>query len=140
MTELKNYLQDGANHQARAVLAFLQQPDGIEESWNADFKCYDAKPKVSRWENCREQGYVVSLVAKNRKQLNIAFFEHRNSDTICAIKWEQYSINSLTIDNAKFDGIYKGKYDVSHKEPYGNVFQMSDWIWKELENFWGSNL
>jgi hypothetical protein len=34
MTDLKNYLQDGANYQARATLMFLQMGADIEKSWN----------------------------------------------------------------------------------------------------------
>ena len=86
MIKLENYLQDGANYQARATLMYLQADAEIEESWNKCYEKYDAKIKVGRWENCREQGYVVSLKNKEKKQLNIAFFGHRNSDEIHAIK------------------------------------------------------
>ena len=104
MTRLENYLQDGANYQARATLMFLQRNANIESSWNKECKCYDAEIKVARWENCREQGYIVSLCSKKfggGEQLNIAFFEHRNCDNICAVKWEQNSINSITINDAE---------------------------------------
>ncbi len=30
------YMDDGANYQARAVLAYLTQPDGIEQSWDEE--------------------------------------------------------------------------------------------------------
>ena len=40
MTDLKNYLQDGANYQARSVLMFLQRDANIEESWNKDRNYY----------------------------------------------------------------------------------------------------
>jgi len=138
MTRLENYLQDGANYQARAVLMLLQGKSNIEESWNDEFKQYDAEINVGRWENCREQGYVVSLRTKGMlsKQLNIAFFEHRNSDDICAVKWEQSSFNSLTIDNAEFDEVYKNKYDVSFSTKYCEVEKMTDWIEEQLKNFW----
>jgi hypothetical protein len=33
MIDLINYLQDGANYQARAVLSYVQGIDGIEDSW-----------------------------------------------------------------------------------------------------------
>jgi hypothetical protein len=45
---------DGANHQARAVLAYLESRDGLENSWSDHFGEYIACPKVSRWENFRE--------------------------------------------------------------------------------------
>ena len=134
---LKYYMQDGANYQARAVLAFLQSHDGIEESWDDEFKRYGAEIEIGRWENCREQGYVLSLRSKDySRQMNIAFFEHRNSDRICAILWEQETINSPTIGTAEFGDVYKTNWDTSHEEKYGNISQMSDWIWEQLENFW----
>jgi len=140
MTNLENYLEDGANYQSRATLMFLQRDASIEESWNKEYKTYDAEIKVARWENCREQGYVVTLRNKNREQLNIAFFEHRNSDSICSIKWQQESINTLTIDNAKFGDVYKDKYYTSHSVEYGKAFEMAEWIIKELTEHWVKSL
>jgi len=135
--KLNNYLQDGANYQAKAVLAYLTSHDGIEESWSDDWKGYKAEPKIARWENCREQGYIVYLRSENfSRQINIAFFEHRNSDSICAVKWEQYSINSLTIDSADFERIYKNKWDVSFSVGYGEVVKMADWVYEQLSAFW----
>jgi hypothetical protein len=128
---------DGANYQARAVLAYLSRPDGIETSWSDELKRYLAEPQVNRWHNCREQGYLVSLRSYDlRRQLNIAFFEHRNSDGICAIKWEQVSINPITIDSAEFKGVYADKWDTSHDESYGKPAEMADWIFEELTKFW----
>lgn len=135
MTYLSHYLNDGANEQAQATLCFLRDFK-IEKSWNKERSRYDAQIYVSRWENCREQGYVLILRNKDFKQLNIAFFEHRNSDQICAIKWQQNTTNEPTISNAEFGEIYKDKYDVSHVVEYGKVVEMADWIKKELENFW----
>lgn len=137
MTKLENYLSDGADHQSRAVLMFLQGICIINDSWNDERKVYEAVIKVARWENCREQGYVVSLPSRYyREQLNIAFFEHRNSDAICAIKWEQTSLNSININTAKFNDIYKDKYDVSHRVSYGDVSGMAEWIINQLKEFW----
>lgn len=142
MTSLNNYNNDGANYQAKAVLAFIQGSDCIiEESWSKERSAYLAEPRVARWENCREQGYVISLrTADYKKQLNIAFFEHRNSDSICAIKWEQATINSPTIETADFGGtVYKDKYDTSHDEGYGKAKEMAEWIVNEFQKFWTEN-
>lgn len=132
---------DGANAQARAVLAYLSAHDGIEGSWSAEGKCYDARPEVARWHNCREQGYVVFMRAKDRsRQINIAFFEHRNSDSICAIEWEQLTVsgNPPTIESMDTGGtVYKTKYDVSHSVAYGQAAEMADWIYARLTAFWG---
>jgi hypothetical protein len=121
--KLNDYMDDGANYQAQAVLAFIRD--------------HESQTKVARWENGREQGYVLTLVAPDYKeQLNIAFFEHRNSDSICAIKWKQApSINTPTISTAQFNGAYKDKYDTSFDVGYGEIRKMGDWIRKELDDY-----
>jgi len=142
MTKLSNYFNDGANAQAQAVLCMLKYNIGygIEESWNGQERKYDSDIQVSMWENCREQGYVVIMRSKNyQKQLNIAFFEHRNTDDICAVKWEQTTINAPTIESAKFGDVYKDKYDVSHDVGYGEILEMANWIADELTKFWVEN-
>ena len=134
--KLKNYLKDGANKQARAVLCLLQEMT-IEESWSTDFHRYTAEPTVARWENCREQGYVVSLRSENRQdQINIAWFEHRNSDSICAVKWEQSTPNAPTIETAQFGNVYADKYDVSHSSKPYDCLEMAEWIEAELQAWW----
>lgn len=140
MTNLKTYLQDGANYQARAVLFFLQGYSHIEKSWNKQLEKYEAEPKVARWQNCREQGYIISMRTKDAsKQINIAFFEHRNTDSICAVKWEQLSVNTITIETAEFGDVYKDKYDTLFCVGYGEVLNMAMWIKDELNNFWINN-
>lgn len=138
MTNLKNYFNDGANENVQAVLCMLkyQMGDGIESSWDDKYKRYSADVNVARWENCREQGYIVSLRNRKTKQLNIAFFEHRNSDKLCAVKWEQSSINSLTIETAEFGDVYKDKHDVSISFSYNKGYELAEWIKNELVNFW----
>ena len=140
MTRLEHYLDDGANYQARAVLMYLQHRCYIESSWDDNAEKYEAVLQVGRWENFREQGYVVSLDNKKREQLNIAFFEHRNSDDICAVRWKQTSLNTLTIETAKFGDIYKTKFDVSFEVSCGEVIRMSDWIIKEFTEHWLSGI
>jgi len=140
MPTLDNYLNDGACASARAVLGYL---DGfnIEVSYDGEFHRYAAEIQVARWENCREQGYVLSLFSTGyRKQLNIAFFEHRNSDNICAVKWEQKTVNSPTIDTAKFgDDVYNDKWDVSLSVSYNEAHKMARWISEQLTDFWIAN-
>ena len=129
---------DGADAQSRAVLAYLSGHDGIECSWDNEGKRYLAAPEIARWHNCREEGYVVSMRGyAHQKQINIAFFEHRNSDDICAIKWNQVTINPPTIDTMDTKGtIYKDKYDLSHRETFGHPQEMADWIYNQLSLFW----
>lgn len=137
MEAINRYMDDGASYQAQAVLAYLKGRDGIEESWCDAQKRYLADPTLARWENCREQGYIISLRSSGfDKQVNIAFFEHRNSDNICAVKWNQLSMNPLTIDTAKFGDKYKDKWDTDFDVSCGEAFKMAEWIYDELVNFW----
>lgn len=140
MTNLFHYMRDGAGAQARAVLAYLQATDGIESSWNHEKGRYDAEPKIARWENCREQGYVISLRGSDYTEgINIAFFEHRNSDSICAVVWNGTSMNSPTIETANFGEAYATKWAVDHTVGYGKAAEMAEWILEKLGSFWTSN-
>ena len=143
MTKLENYNDDGANKQAQGVLAILQyiMGSGIEDSWDKKWKRYRADVWLARWENCREQGYVVSLSAENMNTLHIAWFEHRNSDSIHAIKWHQKClINSPTIDTADFgDECYSNKYDTSFDVHPHEVATMAEWIRDRLLEHWADN-
>lgn len=141
MTNLQDYIKDGADASARAVLCLLQGIFGIEKSPKDEWDKYEAEPKIARWENCREQGYVISLKNKDySKQLNIAFFEHRNSDSIHSVRWEQITLNSPTIDTAEFGNVYKSKYDTSYSVDYNGHYEMAEWINRELNDFWTTNL
>ncbi len=134
--ELKHYMDDGAGWQAQAILAYLRSYLTIEESWNPDYHKYGAETQIGRWENCREQGYIVYLRDNSYNQINIAFFEHRNSDSICMIKWKQNSVNALTIDSAKFDGVYRDKWDTSKNFGCAEIINAAQWIIEELNSFW----
>jgi hypothetical protein len=120
-----------------AVRAILSSRS-IEDSYDSTIHSYKAQPEIARWENCREQGYVIVFrVGFSSPQLNIAFFEHRNSDSICAIEWEQSTINTPTIDTMDTNGkVYKDKWDVSKSVNVGNYDEMADWIMERLEAFW----
>jgi len=142
---LRNYLSDGASAQTKAVLALFQNfeihPSGREVKLFKYKSPTTTDIKVGRWENGREQGYIFSLLSKDfSKQLNITIFEHRNSDNLCAVKWEQKSINSITIDTAQFGDVYKTKYDVSHQVKYGEILKMVEWIEQQFNEFWNEKL
>lgn len=131
---------DGANYQARAVLAYLTKYSGIEESWSNEHKSYLAEPRVDRWHNCREQGYVITLKSETySRQINIAFFEHRNSDEICAVEWEGRYLNPPTINDIPESHPYRNsKYAVTHRVSVGEAEAMADWIFQRLTDFWNA--
>lgn len=89
------YLDDGADLQAQAVLAFVK----VEvQDWGEAFR-FD----VDRWNNGREKGYVISYIptleVNPLRQLNIAFSESRNSDCIVVCAFECQTINPPTFMN-----------------------------------------
>jgi len=142
-TNVLHYHNDGANRQAQACLALFQYllSDGIESSWSDKWKQYEANIQIARWENCREQGYVLSLRTGDfRKQLNIAFYEHRNVDSLCAVQWEQATLNSPTLDTADFGEVFKDKYDTSFDaNKHCEVKPMAEWMLKEFISFWNEH-
>lgn len=130
---LKAYMRDGADLQARCVLAFLQTLS-IKSSWNSTERRYEAEPGVARWENCREQGYVVWLRNKRNEQLNIAFSESKNSDALKALIWLQFTLNSPTIEAA--DCTHCTNHSVNCYE----FEEMSRWIFDQFEAHWKAGL
>lgn len=129
----KNYAAPSA--QARAVRAYLDGYDGVEPSYNKNGSGYEPV-NLAEWHNGRERGYVVMFRNAKGDQLNIAFFEHRNSDQICALAWVQQTLNPPTIQTAKFGNLYRDKYDVSHSVDFGQASQMAAWIYEQLCNHW----
>lgn len=45
-------------------------------------------------------------------------------------------MNSLTIDTADFEDVYKDKYDTSFSVSYGEITEMADWIVEQLNQHW----
>ena len=128
--KLCNYMNDGAGYQAKCVLAIMQVEEAlVPESWNDDFHKYDAEPQVGRWENCREQGYCIYMRNRNFDQINIAFFEHRNTDQICVLVWHQNTINTPNIDSMDTKGeCYKDKWDITKSFPYDSFREAAEYI------------
>jgi hypothetical protein len=128
----------GVDPQSAAVLAYLRGREGVESSYDFDRIVYVAEPEVYEWHNGRENGYVVSLRGPGySRQLNVAFFEHRNSDVLCALVFEATTMNPPTLDDLPAAHPYHGnKYAVDHQVSYGHAADMADWIMDQLELFW----
>lgn len=115
--KIYDYLQDGAGRQERAVLhTFL----GLNPSEDIS---------VGRWENGREQGYVLS-----HNSLNIAFFTDRHSDIICAVKWDGFYMDTPTLHDLPENHRWcKSIHNPDHSEPYQNFKEMALWIKDQFE-------
>lgn len=131
---------DGANFQARAVLEMVRCiiGGGIEASWNDDRKCYDAEPNFTRFDNCREQGYVIYLSSKDySKQINIAFYEHRNSDRIYIQVNDKHTFNAPVLDDITES--MSDKWDCAFSAGWGKVSEAAKFIVDKLDEFWDAN-
>jgi hypothetical protein len=128
MTDLNTYLQDGANAQARAVLAVVQSGK-VLENW-----------KVTRWENCREQGYTIYKtiwgVGVKAHQLNITFCECRNTDEIIVYIWSKVTFNSPTLADINNPG-EPGEW-IEHTSKYFGYLKIkeaAEYITAAMEDF-----
>lgn len=129
MTNLENYLDDGANWQAQCVLAILRSryESILDESWNEKQGRYEACIRVGRYENDREQGYAFALNTIGI-QRNYVVYEHRNSDEICIVVWDGLTLNTPTPSQVPM----KDKWDVTKTFRYGEVMECSEWIEKDM--------
>lgn len=135
MTRIEYYMHDGANWQAQAVLAFLRaaEENTIDETWNDEFKCYDARICVGRYENCREQGYVFSVVYNN-EQRNYCVYEHRNSDDICVVVFDAVTINTPTNDMI-CEAMGDNKWNYTKAFPCGQIMECGDYILDDIKKW-----
>jgi hypothetical protein len=122
---------DNTNWQAQAVLACLRSKDGLESSWSKEHLCYMAEPNVNTWFNGS---------SNYQNCINIAFFEHRNSDHICAVMFEFNGINPPSFDDIPEEHpYYHSKYNYDHAVSYGEIVKMVDWIIDKLNEWWSNN-
>lgn len=129
MTNLENYLDDGANWQAQCVLAILRSryESILDESWNKEQGRYEACIRVGRYESDREQGYAFALNTMGI-QRNYVVYEHRNSDEICIVVWDGLTLNTPTPSQVPM----KDKWDVTKTFRYGEVMECAEWIEKDM--------
>lgn len=126
------------NAQAKAVYNYLEAYDGVEVSWNDDIGRYEASPSIAEWHNGREHGFVVSLEANGLSgpQKNIVFYEHPNSDQICAREWEEKTRNPPHISSKAYEEAFNDKFDYTHFVKHGQAAEMAAWIMKRLQDHW----
>ena len=113
MVSLESYLNDGACPQAIAVLGLMKA--------HADYILdrFDAELFVGRYENCREQGYVFTIRYKGL-QRNYAVYQHRNSDALCVLISNAYTMGTPQVADMWADkGKNASKYDVNNS--FGNT-------------------
>lgn len=135
MVKIENYMDDGANWQAQAVLAYLRvTKDGaINETWNKEFHKYDASVVVGRYENCREHGYIFSVMYKG-EQRNYCVYEHRNSDQLCVVVFDAIS-NGTPSKELVWDAMGDNKWNFTKAFDYGEIVPCGDYIFYDIKEF-----
>ena len=129
MVNINEYLNDGANWQAQAVLAYIKGNIFSLEN----FVKYDNnlfyKAKVGRYENCREQGYVFSIQVGYENERHYAVYEHRNSDTLCVLISDGLCMNTPNVEFMWKDrGENASKYDYNKGFDCGDIIKCGEWI------------
>jgi|SRR6185436_10276311 len=119
----------GCHYNAWAVLHILAGKDvDTDNGWRVE---------TAPWYNGRERGFTFTI-SNFKKTLHVAVFEHRNSDDICALRWEGESdINPPTCESDCEKAYHgKNKWDgIAHTVEYNEAGKMAEWVQNELENF-----
>ena len=127
MINIQYYMEDGANWQAQCVLAYLRSIGNsrVENlTWDKEKHRAEGELRVGRCENCREQGYIFTLIYGIKQLVHFWVYEHRNSDVLCVVEFEGFFINTPTIDNIPM----KDKYDTTKDFSRGDVVSCGEWI------------
>lgn len=134
MTNLKHYLDDGANWQAQAVLAYLRSMYSwvVNGTYNKEYNFNEADFYVGRYENCREQGYVFSLRYMG-EQRNYAVYEHKNSDKLIVLTFDGITIN--TPCGEQVWGNMKDTYNYTKSFSCGQIIECGDYIIEDAQRF-----
>jgi hypothetical protein len=134
MYNIENFLYDGANMQAQIIAIIIREQKArvLDLIWNKEWQDYEGRIAIGRFENCREQGYVVSLNDYKGNQRNYAFYEHRNSDNICVLVRDGVTINTPSLEYM-WEG-KKDKWDVDKTFSYGEWQKCADWILEDMKS------
>lgn len=131
MAQIREYMNDGANWQAQAVLAYMRghifRIEDVVKYTHKDKNLY-LHTKVGRYENCREQGYVFSIQV-GIKERHYAVYEHRNSDQLIVLIANGLNMNTPSVDFMWKDrGENATKYDYNKSFNWGEITECGGWI------------
>ena len=139
MQQIDNYIHDGANWQAQCVLAYLRSQWELVK--DVDIQGSEARNflshiwvYVSRYDNCREQGYTFSLVfiGEDVPTVHYTVFEHRNSDRLCILK-NHFDIPHSNITVEDIWQNRNDKYDIDKDFPYGDIMLCCKWLIEDMK-------
>lgn len=131
--EITNYLDDGADAQAKAILAIINAKLGISNH-PYDRDAIGGGISVDRFHNCREQGY--SIVARPDWSGNcriVVFSENRNSDSIVVMSWESSlgPLNPVTTHDIS-EEMWKSRKMI---DPY-ELNQAAEYVLEEIRGYY----
>lgn len=144
LTNIEHYFCDGANYTIQALMCLCKKIGGNLDMPTEYAEVMEIKDPYSRWnaptlmvgryENCREQGYTLSLVAQDCSEqiAHYTIFEHRNSDNICIQKFRGQFINTPGIDDIWKDR--KDKWDIDQSFDYNEVWEAYQWLRDDIES------
>jgi len=128
------------NSQAAKFLTFIENelpevdfdspPE--DKDWSIDFQ-------IRPYTNCREQGFVLSARqlsgGKATPVHHFVWYEHRNSDSLCVIYWEDkvspYAADSLTAADIP-EEVFPDKYSYTKSFKWGDFGSAWSWFREQL--------
>ena len=135
MAQIREYMNDGANWQAQAVLAYMRgnifRLEDVVKYTHKDKNLY-LNTRVGRYENCREQGYVFSIQVGSEER-HYAVYEHRNSDQLIVLIANGLNMNTPSVDFMWKDrGENATKYDYNKSFNWGEITKCGEWIIEDI--------
>ena len=138
MTQIENYMNDGACWQAQMALAYLRgHSEAILDAGEYVTKArhYDARLEVGRFENCREQGYVFTIRSWKHpeRQGNWWVYEHRNVDHVVVVFGNKRTINTPTLEDF-CEAIGDDKYNITRDFGY-DINALCEWLEQDMKEW-----
>lgn len=105
------------NYQAYALMHFLstQEPHTAryrDGEYQIDIRCVP-------YMNCRERGFVLEIRQMyGDEPVCLAFFEHRNSDALCCIRWQSAQYRHCYSAEDIPESVYSDKWSVTKSWGY----------------------
>ena len=105
------------NAQAYALMHFLSTQEPHTARYQ-DGK-YQINIRCVPYMNCRERGFVLEIrQTYGDEPVCLAFFEHRNSDALCCIRWQSAQYQHCYTASDIPDSVYPDKWSVTKSWDY----------------------
>ena len=126
------------NDQAYALMHFLstQEPHTAryqDGKYQIDIRCV---PYI----NGRERGFVLEIRQTfGDEPVCLAFFEHRNSDALCCIRWQSAQYGHCYTASDIPESVYPDKYSVTKSWGYMDLVGASKYVLEVIEEVSATN-